>query len=152
MDFVARPWEWMYVTLFENYKIPEILSVSQSLCFSKLPRRKALWKDCWHKELKPPTREDWPAIKKDFNQMMDTITSRSYTQWTVMVNYCLFHSYHFWCPQDFKTSLFLHFGSKIIKNWAVFQVLMGLFRSVTKKSNVYTKTLHDIFWSAICAA
>ncbi|EFO24245.1 ATP synthase g subunit family protein [Loa loa] len=48
------------------------------------PRRKALWKDCWHKELKPPTLEEWPAVKKDFRQMMDVITSRSYTQWTVM--------------------------------------------------------------------
>ncbi|KAL3982222.1 Mitochondrial ATP synthase g subunit family protein [Acanthocheilonema viteae] len=51
---------------------------------TQLPRRKALWKDCWHKELKPPTREDWPTIKKDFKQMMDIIASRSYTQWTVM--------------------------------------------------------------------
>uniref|UniRef100_A0A1I8EGY0 ATP synthase subunit g n=1 Tax=Wuchereria bancrofti TaxID=6293 RepID=A0A1I8EGY0_WUCBA len=54
------------------------------LSVSKLPRRKVLWKDCWHKELKPPTLEDWPTIKKDFKQMMDAITSRSYIQWTVM--------------------------------------------------------------------
>uniref|UniRef100_A0A8R1XVY8 Uncharacterized protein n=1 Tax=Onchocerca volvulus TaxID=6282 RepID=A0A8R1XVY8_ONCVO len=58
--------------------------LTQSLCLFKLPRRKALWKDCWHKELKPPTLDDWPAIKKDFKQMMDTVVSRSYTQWTVM--------------------------------------------------------------------
>lgn len=50
-----------------------------------------MWKDCWQNELKPPTLEDWPVIKKDFKQMMDAITSKSFTQWTVMVN-CFFVS------------------------------------------------------------
>uniref|UniRef100_A0A915PQV6 Translocon-associated protein subunit beta n=1 Tax=Setaria digitata TaxID=48799 RepID=A0A915PQV6_9BILA len=80
----ARSFHWMSrpVGLFE--RLASAAGHIYRYQLTQLPRRKALWKDCWHKELKPPTLEDWPFIKKDFKQMMDAVVSRSYTQWTVM--------------------------------------------------------------------
>ncbi len=49
------------------------------------PRRWTMVKQCLAKELAPPRRSDWPAVKADWRAMAMFIESKAYNQWTVRV-------------------------------------------------------------------